>query len=201
MAELFNLGGMTTATTGTGTITLGTAVDGHVTFANAGVTDGDEVIFTIRDGANSEHGVGTYTASGTTLSRDTVRTSTNGGAKISLSGNAEVFLSIGSDDIRTVPQSGAQKTGSYTLVAGDTGQNIRVGTGGSITVPNSTMASDDIVTIINETGGDITITGSITTMYLAGTDGDNATLTLAARGIATVFFNSATVCTVQGDVS
>lgn len=81
-----------TGTPGTGTITLGSAVSGYLTFALAGAITGDVVYYGIKDGAGSEVGIGTYTASGTTLSRDLVFNSTNSGSKISLSGAAEVFI-------------------------------------------------------------------------------------------------------------
>ena len=83
---------MTTATTGTGTITLGAAVSGYLSFAGAGVPDGATVSYGIKDTAGSEAGRGRYTASGTTLSRDIIYGSTNSGAAISLSGAAEVFV-------------------------------------------------------------------------------------------------------------
>lgn len=92
MAKLYNLARMTTATTGTGTITLGAAVSGYLTFALAGVANGDVIDYAIKDGSNSEHGTGTYTSTGTTLTR-TVTSSTNANAAISLSGTAEVFIS------------------------------------------------------------------------------------------------------------
>jgi hypothetical protein len=92
IAKLYNLARVSTATTGTGTITLGAAVSGYLTFALAGVSDGDVVDYAIKDGANSEIGTGTYTASGTTLTR-TVLKSTNSNNAISLSGSAEVFIS------------------------------------------------------------------------------------------------------------
>ena len=92
MAKLFNLARMTTATVGTGTLTLGSAVSGYLTFAQAGVANADVVDYAIKDGSNSEHGTGTYTSSGTTLTR-TVTKSTNSNAAISLSGTAEVFIS------------------------------------------------------------------------------------------------------------
>lgn len=82
---------MTTATSGTGTITLGSAVSGYLTFALAGIADGDIIDYAIKDGANSEIGTGTYTTSGTTLTR-TVTKSTNSNTAISLSGTAEVFI-------------------------------------------------------------------------------------------------------------
>lgn len=98
MAKLFNLARMTTATVGTGTITLGAAVSGFLTFANAGVSNSDVVSYGIRDGANSEVGTGTYTTAGTTLTR-TVTKSTNANAAISLSGTAEVFITARAEDI------------------------------------------------------------------------------------------------------
>jgi hypothetical protein len=91
MAKLFNLARMTTATTLTGTITLGSAVSGFLSFSGAGVSDGDVVFYGIADGANSEVGYGTYTAAGTTLTRNVVK-STNSNSAISLSGSAEVFI-------------------------------------------------------------------------------------------------------------
>jgi len=93
---------MTTATTGTGTITLGSAVSGYRTFAGSGVNDGDIVAYGIIDGANSEAGTGTYTASGTTLTRN-VRQSTNSNTAISLSGNAQVFITACAEDLIAAP--------------------------------------------------------------------------------------------------
>jgi hypothetical protein len=91
MPKLYNLARMTTATTGTGTMTLGVAVSGFLTFANAGVANGDVVFYGIKDGANSEVGWGTYTSSGTTLARNVVK-STNSNSAISLSGSAEAYI-------------------------------------------------------------------------------------------------------------
>jgi hypothetical protein len=91
MAKLYNLARMTTATTGTGTITLGSAVSGYLSFAGAGVANGETVTYAIKDGASSEIGEGVYTASGTTLTRTVIK-STNSDSAINLSGAAEVFI-------------------------------------------------------------------------------------------------------------
>ena len=101
---------------------------------------------------------------------------------------------------RNVPAVGT-KTGSYTLATGDVGKYVQVGSGGSITIPDATFAEGDIVSIFNNTTGNITITCSITTAYIAGTDTDKATMTLATRGVATVMFISGTVCVVAGNVT
>lgn len=103
--SLFNLARVTTATTGTGTITLGSAAPSFLTFAQAGVTDGAVITYAIEDAnGGREVGQGTYTASGTTLSRDTVYRSTGAGntAKISLSGAAQVFITAAAEDFASL---------------------------------------------------------------------------------------------------
>jgi len=102
---------------------------------------------------------------------------------------------------RKVPQSGSDKTTSYTLATGDIGKFIGVGTSGSITIPDATFAAGDVVSVFNNTTGNITITCTITTAYIAGTDTDKASVTLATRGVATILFISGTVCVITGNVT
>ena len=102
---------------------------------------------------------------------------------------------------RNVPKSGSDKTTSYTLLTSDVGKFIGVGTGGSITIPDATFAAGDVVSVFNNTSGNITITCTITTAYIGGTDADKATVTLATRGVATILFLSGTVCVINGNVS
>lgn len=101
---------------------------------------------------------------------------------------------------RNVPAVGT-KTTSYTLATADVGKYVQVGSGGSITIPDATFAEGDVVSIFNNTSGGITITCSITTAYIAGTDSDKASVTLATRGVATIMFISGTVCVITGNVS
>lgn len=72
----------TTTASGTGPVTLLGAVVGYQSFAAIG--NGNSTYYCIADqgGANWEVGIGTYTASGTTLSRTTVLDSSNGGALV-----------------------------------------------------------------------------------------------------------------------
>jgi len=102
---------------------------------------------------------------------------------------------------RNVPQSGSDKTTSYTLATGDVGEFIGIGSGGSITIPNATFAAGDVISLFNNTTGNITITCTITTAYIAGTDSDKATMTLSTRGVATLLFISGTVVVVTGNVA
>ena len=100
MVKLVNRAKMTTATTGTGTITLGSAVDGFQTFTAAGVANGDTVRYCIEDGTSSfELGSGVFTASGTTLTR-VVSESSNSNNAINLSGDAIVFITAIAADIQ-----------------------------------------------------------------------------------------------------
>ena len=101
---------------------------------------------------------------------------------------------------RDLPAVGT-KTTSYTLQTADVGKYVQVGSGGSITIPDATFAEGDAISIFNNTTGAVTCTCSITTAYIAGTDADKATMTLATRGVATVLFISGTVCVVAGNVS
>lgn len=104
MTVLANRVKVDTATTGTGTVTLGSASsNAFLTFAEAGVSNGDVVRYCIEDGTDFEIGVGTYTSSGTTLSRDTVTISkvsgTAGTTKITLSGSATVRIVAAKEDL------------------------------------------------------------------------------------------------------
>ena len=100
MVKLVNRAKMTTATQGTGTITLGSAVDGFQSFTAAGVVNGDTVRYCIEDGtSNFELGSGVFTASGTTLTR-VVSESSNSGNAINLSGDAIVFITAIAADLQ-----------------------------------------------------------------------------------------------------
>ena len=82
-----------TTTAGTGTLTLGAAATGFQDFSVIG--DGNTTYYTITipGGSDWEVGIGTYTASGTTLSRDTILASSNSGLVVNLPvGNKDVFV-------------------------------------------------------------------------------------------------------------
>ena len=107
----------------------------------------------------------------------------------------------GAGSVRSIPQSGSAKTSSYTLAIGDNGEYIQLGSGGAITIPDGVFSAGNAVSVFNNTSGNATITCSITTAYIAGTDSDKATMTLATRGVATILFISNSLCVVNGNVS
>ena len=89
---------VTTTSTGTGSITLGSAATGFQSFTAIG--NGNTTYYTIADqsGANWEVGVGTYSSAGPTLSRDTVLSSSNGGALVDFGAGAkDVFVTYPSE--------------------------------------------------------------------------------------------------------
>jgi hypothetical protein len=104
-------------------------------------------------------------------------------------------------NVRDIPSAGAAKTSAYTLTVSDVGEFVTVGSGGSITVPNDTFTAGNAISIYNDTTGNISINCPITTAYLAGTNTDRASLTLATRGIATVLFINPSLCVASGNLT
>jgi hypothetical protein len=120
----------TTTTTGTGTVTLGGASSGYQSFAVIG--DGNTTYYAIVDSTAGdwEVGIGTYTSSGTTLSRDTVLSSSNSGSLVSFgAGSKNVFVTYPSG--RAVTTDGGQTLTNKTFT-GYTETVYTLGTSGSI---------------------------------------------------------------------
>jgi hypothetical protein len=119
------------------------------------------------------------------------------------SGNLSNCTADGTNAVgyRNVPQSGTSKTAPYTLATSDVGKFIQVGSGGSITIPNSTFAAGDVVSVFNNTSGSVTVTCSTTNCYIAGIDTNKTSVTLATRGVVTILFVTSTLSVLTGNVS
>jgi hypothetical protein len=120
-----------------------------------------------------------------------------------LTGTSATITNIldGSGNLRNIPSAGSEKTSTYTLTVSDVGEYVTLGTGGGIDVPSGIFSSGNAVSIFNNTTGNRTISLTITTAYIAGTDSDKASVTLATRGLATILFISNSVCILTGNVS
>jgi hypothetical protein len=179
-ARLLNRAKMATATTGTGTVTLGAASTGCATFAEAGAVNATVYTYVIEDGNDFEIGTGTYTSAGTTFSRDTVILSkisgTAGTSKINLSGSATIAITAAAEDFRIAAITSGSVAGITDLAVADGGTgastaagaatNLGLGTGDSpqFTAINLGHATD---TTLTRTGaGDIAVEGNA--VYRAG---------------------------------
>lgn len=193
MSMLADICGHVTTTTGTGTITLGAAIDSAArgkfrSFADAGISDGDVVSYAIFDLGNGhrETGAGTYTASGTTLSR-TVLSSTNSDAAISLSGNAEIYVTALARDIGSV-RNERSISASATLILDDH-NGVIISTGASdidLTIPpNSSVAlpGKTAITVKQAGAGVVSIVdgAGVTLSGDPKTGGQNKALTVYQR--------------------
>ena len=107
----------------------------------------------------------------------------------------------GAGNVRDIPSAGAAKTSNYTLAITDIGEFVTIGASGSITVPNDIFVAGNAVSIFNNTASNATISLTITTAYIAGTDTDKASVTLATRGITTILFVNPSLCVLTGNVS
>ena len=120
MAKLYNLARMTTTTTGSDVITLGTAVAGRLDFETAGVLDGETISYGIVEGNSSEVGRGVYGGSGSTLTRS-VLNSTNGGSPIVLVGSGHVFISSLAEDLEINQTGGIVQIELYNETLAESG--------------------------------------------------------------------------------
>ena len=119
------------------------------------------------------------------------------------SGNLTSCTADGTNKVgyQNIPLSGI-KTASYTLVAGDVGKFVELGTSGTIVVPASVFAAGDAISIFNNTSASISCTCSaVTTVYKGGTDADISTFSVTTRGVATILFITATVAVVTGNLA
>lgn len=173
----------TTTTAGTGTVTLAGAAIGFQSFAAIG--NGNNTYYTIagQTGSEWEVGIGTYTASGTTLSRDTVLSSSNGGALVNFSaGTKDVFVT------QPAPRSLVVQNGGAGLFAGTTAFNangaVYAASTSTLTSGTLPIASGGTNTTTTPTAGAITYgTGTAYAFTAAGTTGQ--VLTSAGASVPT----------------
>lgn len=148
---LFGLARMTVSSSGTGNITLNSAVSGFLTFDLAGCSTaatGQIVSYAIADTTQSELGQGTYFSSGPTLQRgsststDTLL-STNTNSPINMSNTAQVFITPRVKDM--APWASPTFTGTITAAAASFS--------GVVNVTNATASTGSGTGALVVTGG------------------------------------------------
>ena len=114
----------TTTTTSTGTYALAGAVDGFQSFAAVG--DGNTTYYACTDGTDYEVGIGSYTASGTTLSRVTILESSNSDAAVNWgAGTKEIFVTVPAEKYLVRDASGnVSLTGNLTISGTVDGRDV-----------------------------------------------------------------------------
>ena len=147
----------TTTTTGTGTVTLAGAATGYQSFSAIG--NGNSTYYTIagQTGSEWEVGIGTYTSSGTTLSRTTVLSSSNSGSLVNFSaGTKDVFVTqpssrtvyVGASDQTIYAANNAQGNGGLVVNATTISNNYTVASGfNAMSVGPVTVGSGSAVTV------------------------------------------------------
>jgi nitrous oxidase accessory protein NosD len=105
------------------------------------------------------------------------------------------LLSVTTGDFQANLPLSTETTGTLTVASA----NKHILATGGITLPNSVFAARNITTI-DGNGTSRTITrGSGVTMYVNGTD--SATATLTSNGLMAVYWRTASICILKGDVS
>jgi len=133
-----------TTSTGTGTITLAGAVAGFQPFSVVG--NGNSTYYAIVGETEWEVGVGTYTSSGTTLSRDSVLESSNANAPVNFSaGEKEVFVTYPAEKSSVTYTS--VKTGAYTAGFSEGVLTSTASSAFTVTLPASPFVGAQVVVV------------------------------------------------------
>jgi hypothetical protein len=169
----------TTTVTGTGTATLLGAVSGYQSFAAVGNANTTYYVIANQSASEYEVGIGTYTSSGTTLSRDTVLASSNGGSLVNFSaGTKDVFCDYPAD--KAVYENAAGNVDGYPI------------TGGTIngTTIGATTPATGVFTTLTATGQTSLggVAGSESLRVLTAGASPNAYATVQGSSFSTAYF-------------
>jgi hypothetical protein len=180
-----------TTTTGTGTVTLGGALSGFDTFASVG--NGNTTYYAIvhQTADEWEVGLGTYTAAGTLLSRDTVLESSNSDAAVVFSaGTKDVFVTYPAGKSVYYDSAGGVTIDTVLIKDGLVdGRDVSVdGTKLDTVETNAdvTDATNVLAALVGQEAVATGFTGTLDGVLGGGTPAAATVTTLTASGVTTV---------------
>ena len=179
----------TTATTGTGDITLAGAVDGFQTFG-AVLANADTTYYAIshRDANEWEVGLGTYDSSAGTIARTTVLESSNSGSAVSFtSGTKDIFITLPAEKAVALDSNDVLSVGNIT-----TSGYLR---GPATFTIDPAAHGDDTGTVV--IAGNLQVDGTTTTINSTTVTIDDLNLVLASGAASAAAANGAGI-TVDG---
>ena len=190
----------TTTTTGSGSITLGGAVDGFV--AISGIGNGNSTYYTITENNDFEIGIGTYTSAGNTLSRAEVFSSSNSDdSKINLGGGATVFITYSADKV--VSRTSGNYVGigidpEYQLHVSGTGSfdYLRVGTG-TLLLDSTSITFNDGTTQSTSPTADIDTVSGLTATNASNISTNTSSIATNTTNIAATGATNAAAITAN----
>ena len=193
-----------------GRLLLGTTTEGEGDADNLTIADTGNCGITLRSGGSNDGAIffsdgvaGVSEYRGTiqyTHSNDSLLFKTHSSIALTLDGSQNAtFAGTVSDskgEIRSIPKSA--KTANYTLAASDSGKCIAMnGSGLTLTILHNTMTAETATTILNNSANELTLAkGASMTLYNSA-DGSTPTK-LAARGMATIYFEGQDVGYISG---
>lgn len=204
--KYFDRVSVASSTTGTGTLTLGAALDGYRTFASV-FSNADTTFYTIQESStgNWEVGLGTYSSGANTLARTSVSASSNSGSLVNFtSGTLVVFV-----DLAALQFSGSNglTTGTGALVFANSPTITGIVGVGDVVGPAG--ATDNAIAVYDGVTGKLlknsspTVSGSAITASLTGNVTGNVSgssgSTTGNAATATALQNARTIGAVSFD--